>query len=148
MPFFVQSYCLQCFDGSGWVAGRASRLWKSEWWNANMVMCLGQSADLYMAQLMPLLLTISCPNKSRLLFFWCRLTQVFPDRIQKGRKAVVCVCVCVLCVCVCFGRNVCCLSVCPASDLGNYARYVWNFVAFRGNRGHRARIWGQILHRN
>jgi len=26
------------------------------------------------------------------LSFWCRLTQVVPDRIQEGRKMVVCVC--------------------------------------------------------
>jgi len=30
-------------------------------------LCLGQHADLYMAQLMPLLLTISCSSKSRLV---------------------------------------------------------------------------------
>jgi len=41
-----------------------------------MVMCLGQGADLHMAQLMPLPLTISCSSKSRLVLpFWCRLTQ-------------------------------------------------------------------------
>jgi len=33
---------------------------------------------------------------------------------------------------------VCCLSVCPASDLENYARYVRNFITFVRNR--------QILH--
>jgi len=32
-----------------------------------MVMCLGQSADLHMAQLMLLPLTISCSSKSRLV---------------------------------------------------------------------------------
>ena len=32
-----------------------------------MVMCLGQSADLHMAQLMPLSLTIFCSTKSRLV---------------------------------------------------------------------------------
>jgi len=40
----------------------------------------------------------------------------------------------------CFGRRVCLLSVCPASDLGNYARYARNFVALIGNWGRRARI--------
>jgi len=30
-----------------------------------MVMCLGQGADLHMAQLMPLPLTISCSSKCR-----------------------------------------------------------------------------------
>jgi len=32
-----------------------------------MVMCLGQGADLHMAQLMPLPHTISCSSKSRLV---------------------------------------------------------------------------------
>jgi len=32
-----------------------------------MVMCLDQGADLHMAQLMPLPLTISCSSKSRLV---------------------------------------------------------------------------------
>ena len=32
-----------------------------------MVMCLGQGADLHMAQLMPLPLTVSCSSKSRLV---------------------------------------------------------------------------------
>jgi len=32
-----------------------------------MVICLGQDADLHMAQLMPLPLTISCSSKSRLV---------------------------------------------------------------------------------
>jgi len=45
---------------------------KIEWWNAGMVMCLERDADLYMAQLMPLPLTISCSSKSRLVLpFWC-----------------------------------------------------------------------------
>jgi len=34
---------------------------------AGMVMCLGQGADLHVAQLMPLPLTISCSSKSRLV---------------------------------------------------------------------------------
>jgi len=61
---------------------------------------LGQGADLHMAQLMPLPLTISCYSKSRLVFtflvlpFWCRLTRVVPYKIQEGHKMVVCVCVC------------------------------------------------------
>jgi len=61
-----------------------------------VVMCLGQGADLHMAQLMPLPLTISCCSKSRLVLpFWCRLTQVVRDKMQEGRKTVVCsVCVC------------------------------------------------------
>jgi len=49
----------------------------------------------------------------------------------------------------CFGRRVClsvvCLSVCPASDLGNYVIYARNFVTPIRNRGRRARIWRHIL---
>jgi len=42
-----------------------------------VAICLGQGADLRMAQLMPLPLTISCSSKSRLVSpFWCRLTWV------------------------------------------------------------------------
>jgi len=55
--------CLQCFDAVGWMAGRASSLQKTEWWGAGMVICLEQGADLHMAQLMPLPLTVSCFSK-------------------------------------------------------------------------------------
>ena len=36
---------------------------KHEWWGAGMVICLEQDADLHMAQLMPLPLTVSCFSK-------------------------------------------------------------------------------------
>jgi len=44
-------YCSvqQCFDIVGWVAGRASGLYNTEWWVAGMVICLGQGADLHLA---------------------------------------------------------------------------------------------------
>jgi len=46
-----------------------------------VVICLGQGTDLHMAQLMPLPLTISCSNKSRLvLSFWYQLTWIVPDK--------------------------------------------------------------------
>jgi len=41
---------------------------KTEWWDSGVVMCLGQGADLHMAQLMPLPLTISFSSKSRLFY--------------------------------------------------------------------------------
>jgi len=37
---------------------------KTEWWDAGVVMCLGQGADLHMAQLMPLPLSVFCSSKS------------------------------------------------------------------------------------
>jgi len=36
---------------------------KTEWWVANVVICLERGADLHMAQLMPLPLTVSCYSK-------------------------------------------------------------------------------------
>jgi len=40
---------------------------KTEWWDAGVVICLGRDADLDMAQLMPLPLTISYSSKSTLV---------------------------------------------------------------------------------
>jgi len=41
---------------------------KLEWWGAGMVICLEQGAVLHMAQLMPLLLTVSCFSKIQIGF--------------------------------------------------------------------------------
>jgi len=50
---------------------------KTEWWDAGMVICLGRSADLHMAQLMPLPLTVSCSSKSRLVLpSWFYLSDI------------------------------------------------------------------------
>jgi len=63
-----------------------------------VVICLEQGANLHMAQLMLLPLTISCFIKSRLVLpFWYRLTWV---DLEKG---LLNGCVCV-CACVCFIR--------------------------------------------
>jgi len=37
---YLSVICLQCFDAVGWSAGRASGLYKSEWWGAGVVICL------------------------------------------------------------------------------------------------------------
>jgi len=87
---------LQCFDGSfwavGWAAGRASGLYKPEWWGAGMVICLELGADLHMAQLMPLPLTVSCFSKIQIGIAF--LVPAHPG--SPGKRAVkwVCVCVC------------------------------------------------------
>jgi len=47
----------------------------------------GRGADLHVAQLIPLPLTVSCSRKSKLvlvLHFWYRLNRVVPDKIQKA----------------------------------------------------------------
>ena len=46
-----------------------------------MVICLERGADLHMAQLMPLPLTVSCFSKVQIgLPFWYRFTRVVPDK--------------------------------------------------------------------
>jgi len=42
---------------------------KTEWWGAGVVVCLEQGADLHMAQLMPLPLTVSCFSKIQICFY-------------------------------------------------------------------------------
>ena len=66
-----------------------------------MVVCLEQGADLHMAQLMSLPLTVSCFSKIQIGF-----TFLVPAHLGSPEKAIkrvcVCVCVCVrVCVCVC-----------------------------------------------
>jgi len=53
-----------------------------EWWGAGVVICLERCADLHMAQLMPLPLTVSCFSKIQIVFlpFWYWLTCVVPDK--------------------------------------------------------------------
>ena len=82
---------LQCFDAVGWVAGRASGLQKTEWWGVGVVICLEQGADLHMAQLMPLPLTVSCFNKIQTGFTF--LVLAHPG--SPGQRAIKRVCVCV-----------------------------------------------------
>jgi len=42
---------------------------KTEWWGAGVVICLERGADLHMAQLMSLPLTVSCFGKIQIVFF-------------------------------------------------------------------------------
>jgi len=41
---------------------------KKQWWGAGVVICLERGADLHMAQLMPLSLTVSCFSKIQIGF--------------------------------------------------------------------------------
>ena len=61
-----------------------------------MVICLGRGADLHMAQLMPLPLTVSCFSKIQIGFnFMVPADLGNPGQSPEGRKTDVCVCVCV-----------------------------------------------------
>ena len=78
-----------------WLGGRKStRPVKTELWGASVVICLERGADLHMAQLMPLPLTVSCFSKIQTGFTF--LVPAHPG--SPGQRAVkqVCVCVCEL----------------------------------------------------
>jgi len=62
---------------------------KTEWWGAGMVICLERDADLHMAQLMPLPLTVSCSSKIQIGFTF--LVSAHPG--SPGQTAVKRVCV-------------------------------------------------------
>ena len=63
---------------------------KTEWWGAGMVICLERGADLHMAQLMPLPLTVSCFSKIQVGFTF--LVPAHPG--SPGKRAVkLCACV-------------------------------------------------------
>jgi len=54
---------------------------KTEWWGSGVVICLERGADLHMAQLMRLPLTVSCFSKIQIcLPFWYRLTWVVTEK--------------------------------------------------------------------
>jgi len=62
---------------------------KTDWWGAGVVICLERGADLHMAQLMPLPLTVSCFSKIHTGF-----TFLVPAHLgSPGQRAVKRVCV-------------------------------------------------------
>ena len=75
----------------GWQKGHPACR-KTEWWGAGVVICLERGADLHMAQLMPLPLTVSCFSKIQIGF-----TFLVPAHSgSPGQRAIkwVCVSVC------------------------------------------------------
>jgi len=52
----------------GWQEGHPACK-KLEWWGTGVVICLERDADLHMAQLMPLPLTVSCFSKIQIGFY-------------------------------------------------------------------------------
>jgi len=77
----------------GWQEGHPACK-QLEWWGAGVVICLERDADLHVAQLMPLPLTVSCFCKIQIGFTF--LVPAHPG--SPGKRAVkwVCVCVCVI----------------------------------------------------
>ena len=62
---------------------------KKEWWGAGMVICLERGADLHMAQLILLSLTVSCFSKIQIGFTFLVLAHLG----SPGQRAVKRVCV-------------------------------------------------------
>jgi len=65
-----------------------------EWWGTGVVICLERDADLHMAQLMPLPLTVSCFSRTQIGFKF--LVPAHPDSPGQTSVKRVCVCVCQL----------------------------------------------------
>ena len=57
---------------------------KTEWWGTGVVICLERGADLHMAKLMPLPLTVSCSSKIQIGFTF--LVPAYPG--CPGKEAV------------------------------------------------------------
>ena len=77
-----------------WLGGRKGirPVKETEWLGGGMVICLERGAELHIAQLMPLPLTLFASVKSRLVLpLWYRLTRVVTDKGPLNG----CVCVCV-----------------------------------------------------
>ena len=72
----------------GWQEGHPACK-KLEWWDTGMVICLELDADLHMAQLMPLPLTVSCFSKIQIGFTF--LVLAHPG--SHGQRALKYVCV-------------------------------------------------------
>ena len=64
---------------------------KLDWWVAGVVICLERGADLHMAQLMPLPLTVSCFSKIQTGFTF--LVPAHPGSPGKRADKRVCACV-------------------------------------------------------
>jgi len=86
----LQGTVLPSVLGRCWLGGmKGIRPVKSEWWGAGMVIGLERGADLHMAQLMALPLTLSCFSKIQIGFAF--LVPAHPG--CSGKRAVKRVCV-------------------------------------------------------
>ena len=78
-----------------WLGSRKGiRPEKTEWWGADVVICLEQGADLHMVRLMPLPLTVSCFSKIQIGFTF--LVPAHPGSPRQMSVKYVCVCVMIM----------------------------------------------------
>ena len=119
---------------------------KSEWWGAGVVICLERGADLHMAQLMPLPLTVSCFSKIGIGF-----TFLVPAHPGSPGKRPLSVCVCV-CVCVCRirdaerGQTWCSLFNCRSIRRVRHSRVIYHTTQ-SNDAALRTRCWLQYTQR-
>jgi len=66
---------------------------KTEWWGTGLVICLERGADLHMAQLMSLPLTVSCFSEIQIGFNFLVLAHPGSPGIRAVKRVCVCVCV-------------------------------------------------------
>jgi len=88
----VKLVCVYTFSALTLLVGRQEghpACKKTEWWGAGMVIYLERGADLHMAQLMPLPLTVSCFSKIQVGFTFL----VLADPGSPGQRAMKRVCV-------------------------------------------------------
>ena len=88
----ISSVLWHCWSGGRKGMIRPVKNWVVGCWCGYMT---GQGADLHTAQLIPLLLNVSCSRKSRLVLvfpFWYRLTRVVPEKIQRAVKWLLLCC--------------------------------------------------------
>jgi len=62
---------------------------KTEWWGAGVVICLERGADLHMAQLIPLPLTVSCFSKIQIGFTFLVLAHPVSPRQTAVKRVCV-----------------------------------------------------------
>jgi len=89
-------YCAHAFSAlTLLVGGQAGHpaCKRTEWWGADVVICMERGANLHMAQLMPLPLTVSCCSKIQIGITFL----VLAHPRSPGQRAIkgVCVFVCV-----------------------------------------------------
>ena len=82
----VVVYFISAFSALTLLVGRQEGhpACKKQWWGTGVVICLERGADLHMAQLMPLPLTVSCSSKTQIGFTF--LVPAYPG--SPGKEAV------------------------------------------------------------
>ena len=124
-----------------WLGGRKGiQPVKTKWWGAGVVICLERVADLHIAQLMPLPLTVSCSSKIQIGFTFL----VPADPGSPGKRAVKWVCVtsaCVGCSEVYLGRVMSACVGCSEVYLGRVSPA--NAISWPGDQP-RSELWWSL----